>query len=87
MSRDDKKRKKERKARNAAAKVELLGQKGEGRNRWQGSVSFQMGKDPRTRLDLGFSGVKVEVDVNDPSHMDGMTELTHLALDGNPTRN
>ena len=79
--RDGKVRKKARKARNEAAIAELLRPKGEGRNRWQGGhVSFQFGKDPRTRLDLTLSGVKVPVDLNDPNHMDGVVELTELAL-------
>ncbi len=79
--RDGKVRKKARKARNEAAIAELLRPKGEGRNRWQGGlVSFQLGKDPRTRLDLTLSGVRVPVDVADPDHMDGVVELTALVL-------
>ena len=83
MSRDDKQRKKERKARNSAVRQAGPVYVGEGRNRWQGGqVSFQLGKDPRTRLDLNFSGVKVPVDVADPKHMEGVVELTALALKG-----
>ena len=52
------------------------------RRRWQGSVSFQLGKDPRTRLDLVWSGVRIPVDLSDPNHMDGVVELTELALAG-----
>lgn len=88
MSRDDKKRKKERKARNAAVRAAGPQYHGEARNRWQGGkVSFQLGKDPRTRLDLEFSGVKVDVDVNDPSHMDGVVELTESVRSKNQAQN
>ncbi len=45
-------------------------------------MSFQLGKDPRTRLDLTLSGVRVPVDVADPDHMAGVVELTELALKG-----
>lgn len=81
-SRDGKARKRARKARNEATRDAGPVHHGEGRNRWQGSVSFQLGRDPRTRLDLTFSGVKVPVDVTDPDHMDGVVELTELALKG-----
>jgi hypothetical protein len=87
MARDDKKRKKERKARNAALRNAGPVYEGEGRRRWQGNVSLQFGKDPRTRLDLDFSGIPIEVDVNDSDHMDGVAELTDMARDGNRTRN
>jgi hypothetical protein len=81
-SRDGKVRKRARKARNAAALAELLRPKGEPRRRWQGSVSFQFGKDPRTCLPLTFSGVRVPVDLLELNHMDGVVELTELALHG-----
>jgi hypothetical protein len=84
MSRDDKKRKKERKMRNKHHRDHLLDH-AVGNNHWQGSVSFQMGKDPRTKLNLNWSGVKVPVD--DPTNLEGVVELTDLAKDENPTRN
>lgn len=72
--------KKARKQRNRDRREQLLLPTGEGRLRWQGSAPFQFGKDPRTRLDLVWSGVKVPVDVADPNHIDGLVELTDLAL-------
>ncbi len=72
--------KKARKQRNRDRREQLLVPTGEGRLRWQGSASFQFGKDPRTRLDVVWSGVKVPVDMADPNHMDGVVELTGLAL-------
>ena len=77
MSRDDKKRKVERKLRNKYHRDHLLDHAG-GNNHWQGSVSFQLGKDPRTRLDLTWSGVQVPV--TDMTNIDGVVELTELAL-------
>ena len=43
-------------------------------------VSLQLGKDPRTRLDLQWSGVRIPVDLSDPNPLDGVVELTTLAL-------
>jgi len=51
------------------------------------AISFQLGKDPRTKLDLTWSGVRVPVDVDDPQHLDGVVELTGLALKGDGDRN
>lgn len=73
---NDKRQKKERKRRNAVAVQELLAPT-DGRNRWQGDVSFQLGKDPRTKLNLKFSGVRVPVD--DLTQIDGVVKLTELA--------
>ena len=74
--------KKARKHRNRDRREQLLVPTGEGRLRWQGSASLQFGKDPRTRMDVVWSGVRVPVDGADPDHMDGVVELTELALKG-----
>ncbi len=71
-----------RRQRNRDHHDNLLANRGPPRNRWQGSVSFQLGKDPRTRLDLVWSGVRIPVDLSDPNPMDGVVELTELALAG-----
>ena len=79
MSRDSKERKKARKERNKSLRAKLLEPTGlPGRDRWQGEASFQLGKDPRTRLDLKWSGVKIPV--ADLTDIDGVKELTDLAL-------
>lgn len=78
MSRDDKKRKKERKARNAEARARPL-VFGEPRvGRWRDGIRF--GKHPDAVWNPQWSGVKVPVDLADPNHMDGVVELTALAL-------
>lgn len=83
MGRDDKARKKARKERNKAAHAKLLEPTGvEGRNRWQGQVSFQLGKHPDTRLDLTWSGLRVPIDTNDVNHLEAAVALTKLALKG-----
>ena len=71
-----------RRQRNCEHIAQLIANSGPPRNRWQGSVSFQLGKDPRTRLDLVWSGVRIPVDLSDPNPMDGVVELTELALAG-----
>ena len=80
MSRDSKVRKRERKARNKAHVEELLTQEGESRKRWQGKVDLKFGKHPDAVWRVEFSGVKVPVDLGDPDHLDGVKELTDLAL-------
>jgi hypothetical protein len=85
MSRDNSKRKQARKIRNKYHKSHLL-DGAIGNDHWRGGVTFQLGKDPRTRLDLTWSGIKVPVDLADPNHMDGVAELTTLALNTNDDR-
>ena len=81
MSRDDAKRKKERKARNKANREALLKPTGiPGRNRWQGEVSFKFGRHPDANWNVKFSGVKIPIE--DPSDIEGAVELTELALKG-----
>ena len=80
MSRDDKRRKAARKLRNQQKNAERQNTPREGRPRWVGSFSLQLGKDPRLKFERVGSGVPLPVDVTDPDHMDGMEELTALAL-------
>ncbi len=69
-----------RKGRNRLYREQLLASPGEPRRRWQGSMSLRFGKHPDAVWNVTWSGVKVPVDLADPNHMDGVGELTQLAL-------
>ena len=86
MARDDKKRKKERKARNAEARAHSMDNFGEARvGRWRDGIRF--GKHPDAVWHPQWSGVKIAVDLDDENHMDGVVELTDLALNGSKDSN
>jgi hypothetical protein len=82
MSHHDRKRKQARKLRNRLYQQSLLTRGGEPRVRWQGSVSLQFGRHPDAVIRFTWSGVQIPVDLADPNHMDGVAELTELALQG-----
>jgi hypothetical protein len=82
MGRNNKVQKRARKARNRARHEALLVPRGEPRNRWQGSIALRFGPHPDAVFRVTWSGVKIPVDLTDPNHMDGVVELTELALQG-----
>ena len=78
--RHDRNRAKSRKARNEAYVEELLSRGGEPRRRWQGQLALTFGRHSAAVWQVTWSGVKVPVDMTDADHMDGLVELTALAL-------
>lgn len=86
--RNDRQRAKARKARNEAYVEELLTRPVEPRKRWQGGkVDLKFGRHPDAVWHVEFSGVRVPVVLDDPKHMDGVVDLTRLALDAKPDVN
>jgi len=80
MSRDSKTRKKARKERNKAYHESLLHLGGEPRKRWQGSIDLRFGSHPDATFRAQFSGVRIDVDLDDPNHLDGVREVTESIL-------
>ena len=82
MGRDDKARKKERKKRNkdleALRRASHNDPNEPGRDRYRDG--FRFGKHPDAVCRPEWSGVRIPVDLADPAHMDGIVELTELAL-------
>ena len=80
MARDDKARKKRRKARNQDARAHVLDNPGPARNRWQGAMALRFGRHPDAVWQVQWSGVQVAVADLASVDIEAVVALTELAL-------